>query len=188
MIQIRSNIFETNSSSTHVLIIDREEWIQWYPHSTERYIDDRKYEITCDYYGRSPMAPLFTTTDKLKYLWTAAISLWYPTEWFEGHLDKIDKFQDTVHSFMPNAILVVPDIKSLSYGIDHVNELEPLMEECLTNPKLLENFIVNDRSAIYVGGDETPSWDCWFIPYQDADGYLHKTPLGADMYYYVKGN
>lgn len=61
MINVRNGIFETNSSSCHSLIIDKDSWF-------DNNIDDKYYIVKGGYYGRCPRIPLESTQEKLDYI------------------------------------------------------------------------------------------------------------------------
>ena len=62
-INIRSNVFETNSSSVHTIVFHKTDF--------SNVLDDTYMEIHGGYYGRCPELPLTTIEERLNYLWTA---------------------------------------------------------------------------------------------------------------------
>lgn len=192
MINIRTRLFETNSSSVHTLVF----------HKTDplKIICDDPMEIYGGSYGRCPQAPLDSLYERLNYLWTAiwdyCISYNYirETGQWEININKkeLQWWKDEIHTYCPNAILHHIDPESW-YGIDHTDLMSNLLEAMKQDSSILKDFLLDSNATIYIDGDEyESSFDYDEIPkvnIWDGEEYETLLPLSDQTgYFYVKGN
>lgn len=136
MIQVRSNIFETNSSSTHCLVVDNN-------HCSK--LPEKLY-FNLDQYGWE-----WDQVESASYFYTALYDLTCYNESldFNQLLDKLKKILDDY-----NIEYEFQDPEEVTYiGIDHVNELEDFILEMLDSPDELIKFLCFGR--VYTGNDNS---------------------------------
>ena len=164
MIQIRDNTFETNSSSSHSLIITDfdgkytpEEMMKgiylWKDKAT------RMYESNLEFY-RSPFSLLATFESKSRYAIASS----------QGHLaDEVEKIW---HKYIPNFNGFKFDMKTEEYDYDKkewvdLEEPKPIyggtddyqIEGWLKSYNVsLEDFLTMRRYMVVCDGDETREW------------------------------
>ena len=172
---IRSNVFETNSSSIHCLTIDKY-------NELEPDFSDLIYDITpfrnkdLKYFGNE-----FTTVeDKLRYLWTIRMlydesapkpdyeydkdlnyNPWEEREW-------VDEFTSMLKSIFPN-------VNFIETEVDYLEDYEYLRED----PKMLnEHFIrhlINEGKIVFTERDYWGDWEREiFIENLRIDRYKNK--------------
>ena len=188
-IKIRSNVFETNSSSVHTLVFHKTD--------IQNVIDDTPMDIRGGSYGRLPQPPLTSLYDRLNYLWTA---IWEAnikyvkvnTEWIKVlNKEEIQWWKDAIHLYCPNAILY--DLKDEDwYGVDHTTLLENLLSAMKTDISILKDFLLDPDGTIYIDGDEFYEDE---VPFNRNDlphvGWTNSEQLiefKPDSFVYVKGN
>ncbi len=159
MIQIRSNVFETNSSSTHSLCISKKEPINK-PTHIEFYLDWFGWEEgahnLADYIYTAIM--VHDTQYKTEKPWLPRLRsfliknniTWY----FDGIEDNCDEW-------------------GYDFGIDHDYELLPSIDKLLDNQDMLARALFNIESVVYTGNDNV-----------DGDAY-DKSTVGNE-YHYVR--
>lgn len=191
MINIRTGVFETNSSSVHSLVIRTDSWFDKPEYNT----DDGHYVVKGGYYGRSPQLPTEELIDKLNYIWTMVNELYgetynwddrnpetgeYSTKIIDSNKYKL--WQDMIHQICPKAELIPIAASDYNCGIDHAYNLTSFAEAIEKDINLLRYFLLS-YSWIEVGGDEYPNLVCVLdIPW----GELVK--ISNHTYIYVKGN
>jgi len=138
MIQVRQGVFETNSSSTHAIIIARE--------GTETFdqIDFRigKFGWECDSY--------YYSVSKASYFYTLACDLY--------NRDVADEISELLS---PYGITCTFSKRPLfnGYGyldngyVDHPENGEELVKDLLSDASLLIDFLFNDESYVETGND-----------------------------------
>lgn len=171
MIQIRSGVFESNSSSTHSLCIGRS------PVKKED-IPKRLY-ICGDEYGWSADV-LDTPEERASYLFSALNEMrpiQFPTKDFTDYLDSIG---------------IDYTLKMNKYdGVDHVGELWDFLYRCKNDHDYLTRFLFNPLSKVFTGNDSYVEEANCFIADDDYESYTgHKHPRRDDKTYeyYFKGN
>lgn len=150
MINIRRGVFETNSSSSHSLVMMSEEKdhiLTPEEIAQEFYLyDDGVYTIwssTCDF-GRSPFDVLTTFRDKFNYA--------YANFW--GNADKLNDLCEILYRYVPQI-----------YSVKWDDDWGPTIDECNLEYWLnelgitLEDYLVNTRYVVIVDGDEYNVWD-----------------------------
>ena len=164
MIQIRDNTFETNSSSSHSLIITDFDG-KYTPEEMMKGIylwedkETRMYESGLEFY-RSPFSLLATFESKSRYAIASS----------QGHLaDEVEKIW---HKYIPNFNGFKFDMKTEEYDYDKkewvdLEEPKPIyggtddyqIEGWLKSYNVsLEDFLTMRRYMVVCDGDETREW------------------------------
>ena len=164
MIQIRDNTFETNSSSSHSLIITDFDG-KYTPEEMMKGIylwggkEARMYESNLEFY-RSPFSLLATFDSKSRYAIASS----------QGHLaDEVEKIW---HKYIPNFNGFKFDMKTEEYDYDKkewvdLDEPKPIyggtddyqIEGWLKSYNVsLEDFLTMRRYMVVCDGDETREW------------------------------
>jgi hypothetical protein len=164
MIQIRDNTFETNSSSSHSLIITDFDG-KYTPEEMMKGIylwndkETRMYENNLEFY-RSPFSLLATFESKSRYAIASS----------QGHLaDEVEKIW---HKYIPNFNGFKFDMKTEEYDYDKkewvdLDEPKPIyggtddyqIEGWLKSYNVsLEDFLTMRRYMVVCDGDETHEW------------------------------
>ena len=148
MRQIRANVFETNSSSTHSLVL--------FKHREERYTHDEMYkELKYDikdgiykpweemYFGRYPFRVLTSFQDKLHYAYANT----------HGIEEKIAEVTEVLSTLVPEVWGFEP--KDEYMGVDETTLPYWLKELGID----LTEFLVNKKYAVICDGDEYCIWE-----------------------------
>ena len=164
MIQIRDNTFETNSSSSHSLIITDFDG-KYTPEEMMKGIylwedkETRMYESNLEFY-RSPFSLLVTFESKSRYAIASS----------QGHLaDEVEKIW---HKYIPNFNGFKFDMETEEYDYDKkewvdLDEPKPIyggtddyqIEGWLKSYNVsLEDFLTMRRYMVVCDGDETREW------------------------------
>ena len=198
MIQIRQNVFETNSSSVHSLVIEHDNFF-YTPNYQKYFTCNLKKDIKGGYFGRSGIHVLYSQEEKLNYIWTGIIDYYIHIDWenekvfFDSDSD-FYTFKEMLEKIAPKCNFIFDEKRFLDdydIGIDHVDSLGAFLQECLKQPDLLKDLILNDNSYIIVAGDEGPFIvDDFGVDYWLADEHLKviKEKDNFVRYLYVKGN
>jgi hypothetical protein len=192
MINIRKSVFETNSSSVHSLIIQKDDWYN-------DKIDYTPYVIEGGYYGRCPQIPIENVEGKLKYIWTMVNDLWGLD--FKSYLDadgnllpseerevcykneiRFHRWRNKLQKMFPNAEFITIPVGNWDYGIDHVQGLTQFADDLENHPELL-TYLLFAYSWIDIGGDEYANWPC-ILPYP----WEELVDVNNNTVLYVKGN
>lgn len=160
MITVRQGVFETNSSSTHAIIIAREGTKSYdkidfrigefgweceyydYPDSKASYF----YMLACDALGRD------VADDIVELLAPYGINCTFS-------LPPVFKIFDDGTTYLDNGY------------VDHCNEGIDLVEDCLSDASLLIDFVFNDESYVETGNDNddepvgTDKPNCDYVEY-----------------------
>jgi len=169
MIQYRSSIFETNSSSTHSIVI-ADKVPDNLPETIDFQIGEFGWEREC----------LDTITEKASYLYTAACAI--------AHRDVQDAIIDLLTPFGIECVFSVePQFKSSKYTpelqwldngyVDHCTETKPFVEYCFDNAFNMLAFLCSDDSFILTGNDnesEEEYGDGWWDKAENVT-YPHTT-------------
>lgn len=148
MRQIRSNVFETNSSSTHSLVL--------FKHKEERYTydemyDELKYNIKDGvyspwdelYFGRYPFRVLTTFKDKLHYAYANT----------HGIEDKVREVTEVLSELVPDIYNFKPEDSFM--GVD-----ETVLPYWLKELRIdLAEFLTNKKYVVICDGDEYCIWE-----------------------------
>lgn len=148
MRQIRKNVFETNSSSTHSLVL--------FKHREERYTHDEMYkELEYHirdgiykpwdelYFGRYPFRVLTSFQDKLHYAYANT----------HGVTEKVNEVTEVLSGLVPEVWGFEPEDEYM--GVDETTLPYWLKELGIT----LEEFLVNKKYAVICDGDEYCIWE-----------------------------
>lgn len=144
MKQIRNNVFETNSSSTHSICISKKP-VSVDGHFIRFHIGEYGWENDC--------------VDAADYLYTAILE----QDECDELLDKLKKILDKYsikYNFEEPIYHVSSDgeDKWLEYGyIDHSYELKEFLDIILSNEDLLMRCLFGD-SCVYTGNDNSSEW------------------------------
>ena len=182
MISIRTNTFETNSSSTSSICI---------PKTCNEYIKSI-------YFGFDDFGWEFRTADPANYLYTAICYIFEDSEECNERSDRLNRLKevldkyDVEYEFQPiekkqwyNSKHEYEDIGS----IDHGYELYGMVEKLLSDEELLLRYLT--LGEVYTGNDNGDSGDTWV----DENGEEHPTceyswyrPDPDNYEYFYKGN
>jgi hypothetical protein len=160
-LKIRKGVFETNSSSSHSLIVKKEG--EHYTH--EEMLEELRWSLTSDareresegewrmfppgtwapyddfYFGRSPFELLVRFRDKLRYAFANA----YNEDLRKGVMDVLNK--------------LVPECVDVCIS-DYAGTDDNLLFDWLdSNGISLEDFLTDRRYVVVVDGDEYCVWD-----------------------------
>lgn len=159
-IKVRSNCFETNSSSMHSLVVT----------TTYKYytMDEISNNIALDNdgvwklyseddltFGRSPFSCLITFGQKVRYAIASMCS-------YRNNQEEIFKrIEDTVHDIFPECTKIkLPrcdyDWDKIFYGYVDEDILTPFLEK---EDVTLKDFLLNKKYIVIVDGDEYCVWD-----------------------------
>ena len=152
MYQIRSNIFETNSSSTHSICITSDRRGLSLP---------AKLTFRCDYFGWS-WSELRTPGDKAAYLYASMLSL-YPRE-------EVNKMTAKITDALAKEGVVCefeePEYKAYGSGrlycenadVDHAGENEhaAFVKHTVNNKNRLLRYLFSENSFVLTGNDNDP--------------------------------
>lgn len=145
--QIRSNVFETNSSSVHTITISNN-----FPQSIDNYIffDRGEYGWEWEIYN--------SCQDKANYLYECMIDLFYHNNSLE---EKCDRIREELALYNVDCNFVEVNENNLFEGyVDHGGQNEELVNYLLDNPDKLINYLFNDTSYIATGNDNVDSMYC----------------------------
>jgi hypothetical protein len=149
MRQIRQNVFETNSSSSHSLVVTKtdrhytDEEIREY--LDYRIDDDGLIKLYSDeaYFGRSPFNILSTFREKMMYAYACAVPM--------GEEDVVT---EAVQEFIPEFKGIKYDRNYQSIGTDDCLLFDWLGSAGVT----LVEFLSNDKYKVICDGDEYCIW------------------------------
>ena len=170
-IKIRRGTWETNSSSTHALVIKKEKPIL----PSEVYFDMGEFGWEKEVYP--------DTATKCAYLHTAIYQRFY--DYYmdkEKYYEYKNKITEILAGYGVTATwLDVDSIEPNSwYYIDHCDELEDFIEIVISSPELLIDWLFNDDSLLITDNDNSDME--YYIDaeekYDNKEGYL----------FYGKGN
>ncbi len=175
MLNIRQGVFETNSSSTHAIVIPHvliSEYINelksWLNEYDKLKIHARSYGWEHQYYTNF--------FEKVEYIYTMFCVMdnyIYFEEYMRGLLNKHEIFCDIEFSN-----------ENDYYHIDHEDQLNLLYRKMIVNPQLIENFILSPLSFIVTGNDQDDE-------YKITDAYMkknHPDILNKNFTIYFKDN
>ena len=148
MIQIRNDVFETNSSSAHTIAIKKKDK---YDYDLGWYVDDNgKFELwgTDLEFGRCPFDVLMTTKEKLPYF----ICVFGFKKISRIILENVPEVKE-----IKKPRLSRWDPEDLKGGIDHqsVGMLEHFIKE---HNLTIEEALFNTKYIIIIDGDEYNTW------------------------------
>ena len=180
MIQVRRNVFETNSSSTHSICIvtdDRAETI--YP---------SKFIFKCGQFGwefRNYNDPV----SKGQYFYTGLCEL-YGKEKIREVMRDIEQYFKTEHNI--DVFVDEPDYRKSTYNgkeyeyidsdcgyIDHVTDAQDLIDALVQDKELLIDFLFKDASFVATGNDNA---------YEEERMTMEVPPYGLEYKEFYKGN
>lgn len=193
MLNIRLNTFETNSSSVHTLVLcERDFWDIKLNKLND--LTEIKYGnpliIKGQDFGRYPEPIKFSVKDKVDYLWTAIINIYYNYDYTNKKIicldeEKVEWWKKHILKWLPkNSKLIVPNYIYEFPWIDHVYELKNFVKELEKEPAYIGCLLFDDNSFIDVGGDEYPNFAYAFLP-REQSKIIH---MPGGYSFYIKGN
>lgn len=169
---VRSNMFETNSSSVHAIVVNPSDVL---PEANE--IKDLYFEL--GEFGWE-VKVYQTTRERASYLWTAICRNCTEEERYRwcAYLDEV------VNSKYPDVKLDFQQPKDDDfYYVDHVSDLDEWLRDFRDNPEHILIFLFGEHSEIRTGNDNG---------YDDDNGtYISESPdtdVPEGYRVYVKGN
>lgn len=161
--QIRSGVFETNSSSMHSLVVKKEDGY-YADNELRRHLwlsNDGVWKIWDDdeiTFGRHPFRCLGTFESKVRYA-IASLCAW--------HDDKVEQFENIeciVKEVIPECARI--ELPKVSYSWDENDKIsygsvdEDILSSFLKNENIsLKEFLTNKRYVVIVDGDEYCIWN-----------------------------
>lgn len=127
MLNIRKNIFETNSSSVHALVIPKDQTL-YIPHTVTLHYGEYGWEN--DTYG-----------DTIDYIYTACVDF---------GSDEVEKLINYLKRKGVEEITISGG-QDVNFGIDHSNEIP--LDELFNNESLLDRFLFGTESYVQTGND-----------------------------------
>lgn len=143
-INIRSNIFETNSSSVHTITISNNS-----PQRIDNYIffDRGEYGWEWEIYN--------SCQDKANYLYECMIDLFYYNNLLE---EKCNRIREELALYNVDCDFAeVNGINQYDGYVDHGSQNKNLVNYLLNKPDKLINYLFNDTSYIATGNDNVDS-------------------------------
>lgn len=179
---IRSNVFETNSSSVHALVISPETK-RIYPNTiTFGPGEFGRYE---DYFD--------STDDRASYIWTGISEMYYDGDKKQEY---ISKWQERLTDFCLSRS-VTPEFINLqelddnTYAyVDHAEDLGQLLDLLYEDDNMLDAYLFGEGSCVCTGSDESDYNYDYEYGEDIVDGLLryHNVELKEGSYVYEKGN
>ena len=171
MINIRKNVFETNSSSVHAICISKDKELE-IPKELTFCFDDYGWQDNL----------LNTPIQLASYLYTAIYNLYFDNK------DELNDFKNYIYDTLGKhgCDCTFDEPKNERYGIDygyidHLGELVPLIESLRKSEKKLLRFLFSPDSFIVTGNDNSDTFYDWLDEFEDS-----KEKKKVDIY--VKGN
>lgn len=167
-IKIRKSAFETNSSSTHALVIKKETPLKL-PEEVffglgEFGWEKKKYD---------------DTSVKCKYLHTA---IFYRFVGYEANRKEYYKYRNKITEILKNYNIkaIWEDVRKISnknayqYYIDHCDELEDFIDLVISVPEMLIDWLFNNESLLITDNDnsEMEYYEEAFNKYDGKEGYF----------------
>ncbi len=165
MIQIRSNTFETNSSSAHTLVITKGNPEYYTPEEAYQelyWLDaDGYWETSRDlYFGRSPFRVLSSFNDKLRYAYACAPSRKgrMKKSGYEGYWREYYKVTNVVKKFFGES-RPFRGLDPSTRRTQHIGTDDRMLPKWLkdTGMSLIE-FLTNKNVIVICDGDEYCIW------------------------------
>lgn len=138
-ISTRSNVFETNSSSVHAIVINKQNMAT--NNGSIVVVKPGDYGWEYEEYR--------TPSQKINYLWTAIVDS-------KENLDSWKEYLKEALNLSDGVMFIDEPEDEFSGYVDHVEELKDFLKEMRKNPDLLNKFIFGD-SYIVTGNDNTDS-------------------------------
>lgn len=158
--QIRRNLFETNSSSVHSIVITKES-LSDIPESL--CITRKEFGWENRTYGN--------IEDRVSYLYTGILGC-FKNEEQESYVNRLIKFLEKFGI----EVEIDHDNDSDWYGIDHVYELIDFIKDIFNDEDYLFNYLFSPTSYIMTGNDN-----------EDPNPYDDEVPDNT-IYHYIKSN
>ena len=163
MKQIRKNVFETNSSSTHSIVISKKNHkLQNKDLYSSIWRHDDRYEYE---FGREAYRLVNKWDEKLAYAYLALKDSGIKSNVLKEFKKRVNTIYNEVvkelgekpfQEVTPNFIFKLLDRKNSFHYIDHSENIaKKFINDCLTDDKFLKRFLFDSEdSYIVIGGDE----------------------------------
>lgn len=161
MLQIRNGVFETNSSSTHSIVL------------ADKNVEPGLFvDFAMGEFGWS-FRKLTTTDEKASYLYTAACCLY-----------NRDVYQDLYEILVKYGVECTcskPAVKDKKYGwidngyVDHVEGTEQFVERMMNREHALIRYLFSDQSFVVTGNDNCDDNQYEWMEKQLDVNYDHET-------------
>lgn len=171
MFNVRKETFETNSSSTHTIVIAKEDDSMSIPDEIDINLEDYEFGWEYDKY--------WGTDEKLAYLIFGLVTETYYKEGYTGYerimqlLETIGQWVKTIHirgiyldCYNGKAYLEVED----GY-VDHASDMDELLDAVLNNEELLKRYLFSTKSFIATGNDNSDGYPIIYVDYDYDDFY-----------------
>jgi hypothetical protein len=155
MLQIRLNVFETNSSSLHSFYIKEDFKLERF--KEPKVIDVYWYEFNCE------PAKYTCCLWFLDYVWTA-IRDSPKRKKYQKRIDKILEPYNVTVNWNPK---VAEDI-DFELGVNHWEFFIPILDELLKKPELFLSALFCPESRFYIGRDENEN-----VFNDEQEGFVH---------------
>lgn len=215
---IRDRVFETNSSSTHALVIPKSVDSQGYSLSVDYDVaQNLEYDTPEFCYGRCQLQIFDDWVNKLAYIYIVLRNYndFYECSYTEEQVDNFKILINKLYSEVLNVVQFKPsdeitpdrvfhlidhDIADNGYNcwVDHVGEVpKDLIDRVLSDEDFVKRFIFNTASYITVGGDEYSGfyikkvgfeYDYEDLYEEDNEWSRKLDELSKDYDIYLKGN
>lgn len=180
---VRQSTFETNSSSSHSLVITKSTEIERHP---DVWLHDGYLSLYCSAleFDRSPEAPLVDFYDKLRYLIAS----------YKNDEDKINEIVEVVKKIIPECKGIkfpkndeyyccdIEEKDSNYYGyIDH--QSNGILRDYLVKYNVsFEEFLTNKKYIIIIDGDEYNMWGIFKESGLINEDFIEKEIDGYDLW------
>lgn len=161
MVQIRNGVFETNSSSTHSIVL------------ADKNVEPGLFvDFSMGEFGWS-FDKLTTTDEKASYLYTAACCLY--------NRDVYQDLYEVLVKYGVECTCSVPAVKDEKYGwidngyVDHVDGTEEFVNRMMTHEHALIRYLFSDQSFVVTGNDNCDHDQYEWMQKQIDVDYTHTT-------------
>lgn len=165
MIQIRTSVFETNSSSIHSICISR---------GPRGYAEPAYVEVALNDYGWN-FEKLDTVNERASYAYSLAATI---------DFDMGEQMKEAIFDVCSEMDIDVDFSSNFYdfYGVDHAGDAIEFVHDVLRSKKLLRDFIFRKDSCVFTGNDNSDAPKHHVL---DEDSWHDKNPGGIA---YFKGN
>ena len=169
MITIRKNTFETNSSSTHSIIIPKN-------------VDNKKDFTKSIYFGLGEFGWSRDVADPADYLYTAICDAYLDSYYTAEHQEKGKEYLQKIKDILDKNGITYKfeeiNKKEFNYFyVDHCNELDTFIEKVCNDEDLLLRYL--KYGVVYTGNDN----DDYDESYHYFDAYYKLDPENYDYFY-----
>lgn len=168
MIQIRKNVFETNSSSVHTICIAKNyDYTNNIPKNITFRVGEYGWGYDC----------LSCLSERASYLYTAI--LYTALMYDKDTIFNMEHVIDVLSNIGINCTVIEPG-EYEDFYIDHCGELHDWLDTIFNNDTLLLNYLLCDSSHVIIDNDNK---------YYEDEDYEDEDEINTDDYYmFVKSN